>query len=118
MASKLALPKAKVGGGVPENLTDTFALVEPGWKFIYRAQAARAKLKPVELYDRRADPGDRNDLASQRADLADKFKSRVVEWVSVQQQVRKQLGPGGTSKLDAQTLERLRSLGYLGGAKK
>ncbi len=117
MASKLALPKAKPGGGVPENLTDTFARIEPGWKMIYRAQASRARLKEVELYDRRADGGDRNDLAAQRQDLANKFKPQIIEWVDVQKQVRKQLGPGGTSKMDTQTLERLRSLGYVGGRK-
>jgi arylsulfatase A-like enzyme len=41
MASKLALPKAKDGGGVPENLTDSFARVDGRWKFIYRDRAGR-----------------------------------------------------------------------------
>ena len=45
-------------------------------------------------------------------------RNQLTEWVDVQKQVRKQLGPGGTSQLDTQTLERLRSLGYVGGAKK
>jgi arylsulfatase A-like enzyme len=117
MASKLALPKAKEGGGVPENLTDTYARIDVDWKFIYRPQAARARLHPVELYERRQDPGDRNDLAGQRPDVAEKFKSQVTEWLDVQKQVRKQLGPGGANKIDAQTLERLRSLGYVGGKK-
>lgn len=94
------------------------ALIDPGWKFIYRAQAGRARLKQVELYDRRADPGDQNDLASQWQDLAGKFQSQVADWIDVQKQVRKQLGPGGTSKMDPQTLERLRSLGYVGGGRK
>jgi arylsulfatase A-like enzyme len=117
MATKLALPKAKAGGGVPENLTDTFARIEPGWKFIYRAQAGRAKLKEVELYDRRADPSDQKDLSPGQPDVVSKLKAHLTEWVDVQKQVRKQLGPRGTSELDAQTLERLRSLGYLGGKK-
>jgi arylsulfatase A-like enzyme len=118
MASKLALPKAKEGGGVPENLTDSFARIDGRWKFIYRAQATRAGLKQAELYDRKADPGDRNDLATQEKDVTARLTQQVVEWVDVQKQVRKQLGPGGTSKIDSQTLERLRSLGYVGGAKK
>jgi choline-sulfatase len=118
MASKLALPRAKVGGGVPENLTDTVAHVDHDWKLIYRAQAGRARLKRVELYDRRADRADRNDVAGQRQDIAARLEAYVVNWIDVQKQVRKQLGPGGTSKIDQQTLERLRSLGYVGGGKK
>jgi arylsulfatase A-like enzyme len=117
MASKLALPKAKEGAAVAENLTDTFAHVEPDWKLIYRAQASRAKLKSFELYDRRTDPGERKDLSAQRPDIVEKLKPRMTEWVDLQAQVKKQLGPGGKSKMDAQTLERLRSLGYLGGQK-
>ena len=118
MASKLALPKAKEGGGVPENLTDSFARIDGRWKFIYRSQASRAGLSQFELYDRNADPGDLGDLASQQKEVAGKFKDQVVEWVDLQKQVRKQLGPGGTSQIDPQTLERLRSLGYVGAAKK
>jgi choline-sulfatase len=117
MATKLALPRAKQGGGVPENLTDTYARIEPGWKFIYRGQPGRARLKQVELYDRQSDPGERSDVIEQKQDLAAKFKAQTIEWVDVQRQVRKQLGPGGTSKMDPQTLERLRSLGYIGGAR-
>jgi arylsulfatase A-like enzyme len=66
MASKLALPRAKEGGGVPENLTDSFALIDGRWKFIYRAQANRARLKQIELYDRSSDPEDRNDVAAEQ----------------------------------------------------
>lgn len=115
MSSKLALPRAKPGGGVPENLTNTFARIEADWKVIYREQASRARLKDIELYDRRADPGERNDLASQRPELTGKLKPQIVEWVGLQKEVRNQLGPGSKSKMDPQTLERLRSLGYLGG---
>jgi arylsulfatase A-like enzyme len=118
MASKLALPRAKVGGGVPENVTDVFARVDARWKFLYRGHARRAGLPELELYDRQADPGDLTDVAAQRKDLTDQFKRHVMEWVDVQSQVRKQLGPGGTSKMDPQTLERLRSLGYVGAAQK
>lgn len=117
MATKLALPRAKEGGGVPENLTDTFARIDADWKFVYRAQADRAHLKQVELYNRRTDPDDKNDLASQQKNLADKFTSQTTGWVEAQKQIRKQLGPGGTSQMDSQTLERLRTLGYVGGKK-
>ena len=117
MASKLALPQARPGGGVPENLTDSFARIERGWKMIYRAQADRARLKAVELFDRASDPADREDVSAQRSDVAARLKSEAIQWVDSQQQVRTQLGPGGKSTIDTQTLERLRSLGYVGGRK-
>jgi arylsulfatase A-like enzyme len=115
MATKLALPRAKPGGGVPENLTDTFARMDGLWKLIYRAHAERAGLKEIELYDRRADPAELHDVAAAHPDVAGKFKGEIGRWMETQQAVRKRLGPGGTSRLDPQTIERLRSLGYLGG---
>jgi hypothetical protein len=114
MATKLALPMARPGGGVPENLTDTFARMDAFWKLIYRAQAGRASLKEVELYDRRADPADHNDVAAAHPDVAKRMKSEIARWIEAQGAVRKRLGPAGKSKIDTQTLERLRSLGYLG----
>jgi arylsulfatase A-like enzyme len=118
ISTKLALPKAKPGGGVPENLTDTFARVDSFWKLIYRAQAGRAGMKEVELYDRRSDGADRNDVAPGHAEVVRKFQAEILAWMEAQKQVRKRLGPSGTTKIDTGTLERLRSLGYLGGKEK
>ena len=89
--------------------------MEGFWKLIYRAQAGRAGLKEVELYDRRTDPGDRTDVAPAHPDVSGRMKGDISRWITEQQGVRKRLGPGGTTRLDPQTLERLRSLGYLGG---
>ena len=117
ISTKLALPRAKPGGGVPENLTDTFARVDALWKLIYRTQAGRAGLKEMELYDRRSDTADRHDVAAAHPDVARKLRGEIVQWMEAQQAVKKRLGPGGKTQLDTQTLERLRSLGYLGGKK-
>jgi len=115
MSTKLALPEAKPGGAVPENLTDTFARVEHDWKLIYRAQPARAHLKQLELYDRRSDRADRNDVAAQHTDVAERMKADVLMWMERENVVKLRIGPGGAKPLDHATLERLRSLGYLGG---
>jgi arylsulfatase A-like enzyme len=117
MSSKLALPQARPGGGVAENLTDSFARIERGWKMIYRPQADRARLKEVELFDRASDAGDRADVSAQRRDVAERMRSEAIQWLVAQKQLRMQLGPGGKSTIDTQTLERLRSLGYVGGRK-
>jgi arylsulfatase A-like enzyme len=115
MSTKLALPSAKPGGGVPENLTDTFARVEPDWKLIYRPQAARAHMKQVELYDRRADRADKSDIAAQHTEVADRMRLDITKWIDQEKAVKARIGPGGSKPLDRNTLERLRSLGYLGG---
>ena len=115
IATKLALPRAKPRGGVPENLTDSFTRIDKDWKLIYRSQAGRARLKEVELYDRRTDRADGDDIAARHPDVVGRLKAEMIQWIDAQAEVRKQLGPGGKSTLDRDTLERLRSLGYLGG---
>ncbi len=114
-SSKLALPRAKPGGGVPENLTDTVAMIDGGMKVIFRPGAARAGLAEIEVYDRRADPGDRNNLFAKSPVLAAKARPAISKWIESQRALRKQLGPAGKSRIDSTNLERLRSLGYLGG---
>jgi arylsulfatase A-like enzyme len=115
MSTKLALPEAKPAGAVPENLTDTFARVEQDWKLIYRTQPGRAHLKEMELYDRRSDRADRNDVAASHPDVAGRMKAEVLKWIERENAVKARIGPGGAKPLDNATLERLRSLGYLGG---
>ena len=118
IATKLALPQAKPGGGVPSNLTDSFARIDGLWKLIYRAQAGRAGLKELELYDRRTDRADLHDVAAAHPDVTGRMKTDVLRWMQAQRAVKKQLGPSGTTQLDTETLRRLRSLGYLGGKEK
>jgi arylsulfatase A-like enzyme len=115
MSTKLALPSAKPGGAVPENLTDTVARVEPEWKLIYRLQAQRAHLKPIELYDRRTDRTDRNDVAVQHPDVANRMKADVLKWIEEEKTVKARIGQSGSKPLDDATLQRLRGLGYIGG---
>jgi arylsulfatase A-like enzyme len=116
-SSKLALPRAKPGTPVKENLTDTFARIDAGWKVIYRQKFERAGLREIEMYRRKTDPGDQQDVASAESQTAAARKAEILAWIQQQQQIRQQLGPGGQSKIDRQNLERLRSLGYLGGKK-
>jgi hypothetical protein len=115
MSTKLALPEAKPGGAVPENLTDTVARIEPEWKLIYRVQSERAHLNQVELYDRRSDRADRSDVAAQHPDVTNRMKIEVLKWIEQERAVKARIGQSGTKPLDNGTLQRLRSLGYLGG---
>ncbi len=112
MSSRFAHPNFRPGG-VPENRTGTFARIDANWKFLYRDQAQRAGLKQIELYDHRNDRQDRRDVASEHPELTRKFLDEVLRWIDDQKQVKKALGAPGKTKLDPQTLERLRTLGYL-----
>jgi hypothetical protein len=72
-------------------------------------------LPEVELYDRRADPAEAKDLATQRPDVVRHQLGEIQQWIEAQKQIRQHLGSPGKSTMDLQTLRRLRSLGYIGG---
>lgn len=102
-------------GGLPENLTSTFARIGPEWKLIYRDQAKKAGMNEIELYDRRTDRTDARNVAAQNPEVAQRLLREVAEWIGGQNQVKKLISRPGQSPIDAHTLEKLRSLGYLGG---
>ncbi len=115
MSSRFAHQNPRTSGAVPENLTGTFAWIDRRWKLIYRDQARRAGLPEIELYDRVADRGDARNVAAANPAVAARLRGEVMAWIAAQVEVRKLLGPRGASTLDPKTIERLRSLGYVGG---
>jgi hypothetical protein len=116
MTSRFAHPGAQPDGPIRENRTDTFALIDAKWKLIYRDKAAKAGLNRVELYDRVADRAERRNVAAQHPREVERMMTEVGNWINAQNKVRVVLGHGAKSTLDRQTIEQLRSLGYLGGA--
>jgi arylsulfatase A-like enzyme len=114
MASRFAAVRPE--GLVPENAVDDFAIVDARWKFIYRNKAAKAGVKKVELYDRVADRSERHDISAQHPQEVEERVAALAQWIEAQNKVRSIIGHSGQSQLDQQTLERLRSLGYLGGS--
>lgn len=113
VSSRFAVPRPE--GLVPENTTDDFAIIEPHWKFIYRNRAAHANIKRLELYDRLADRQEQHDVASTQENEVERMMSLLRPWIAAQNKIRAVIGEPGTTKLDPQTLQQLRSLGYLGG---
>lgn len=103
-------------GLVPENAVDDFAITDARWKFIYRNKAAKAGVKKVELYDRRNDRAEQHDVAGVHPREVEDFVGTLGQWIDAQNKVKQIIGHTGTSQLDQQTLEQLRSLGYLGGS--
>jgi arylsulfatase A-like enzyme len=103
-------------GLVPENATDSFAIINSRWKFIYRNKAAKAGIKRVELYDRQTDREEKHDLAGSNPEKVESMMAALRQWIDAQNKIRVAIGHTGKSTLDERTLERLRSLGYLGGS--
>jgi arylsulfatase A-like enzyme len=106
----------KPAGLVPENSTDSFAIIDSKWKFIYRNKAQKAGIKKVELYDRTTDRSEQHDVADRHPHEVESKTEELVQWIEAQNKVRAILGHTGTSQMDQRTIEQLRSLGYLGGS--
>ena len=100
---------------ITENRTDAFAIWPGNWKLIYHGKAHVAGVNEFELYDRRTDAAEKNSLAASRPEVVNQLMTEIRQWIRTQDEVRKLLGPSGKVELDQQSIERLRSLGYLGG---
>lgn len=115
MTSRYAHPNAKPNGFVPENRTDTVALLDAGWKLIYRDKAKEVGLNKVELYDRRTDRGEARNVAGEHPQEVSRMMTEVGKWLDAEKQIKSFLGRGAKATMDQQTLDQLRSLGYIGG---
>jgi arylsulfatase A-like enzyme len=116
MSSRFAHPAAQPTGPVLENRTNSFALIDEKWKLIYRDNAKESGIARVELFDRATDRVERNNVAAQRPRELERLMGEVGQWIAAQKQIRAVLGRGAKSTMDQQTIEHLRSLGYLGGS--
>ena len=115
MTSRYAHPNARPNGFVPENRTDTVALLDAGWKLIYRDKAKEVGMNKVELYDRRTDRGEAKNVASQHPEEVSRMMTEIGTWLGAEKQIKSFLGRGAKATMDQKTLEQLRSLGYIGG---
>jgi arylsulfatase A-like enzyme len=113
MTSRHASPHAH--GLVPENGTDTVALLDSDWKLIYREKGKQVGLSKVELYDRRTDRVEANNVAAQNPKEVERLMAEIGRWMDAQKQIKSFLGSGAKATMDQKTLEQLRSLGYIGG---
>jgi hypothetical protein len=72
-------------------------------------------MNKVELYDRRVDRGDTNNVMAQHPLEVDRMMTEIGKWLNAEKQIKNFLGQGVKATMDPKTLEQLRSLGYLGG---
>ena len=115
MTSRFAHPYSQHDEFLPENHIDSMALLEANWKLIYRENGKSVGMNKVELYDRRVDRGDTSNVAPQHPLEVDRMMTGIGAWMDAQKQIRTALGRGAKAAFDKDTMDRLRSLGYLGG---
>lgn len=115
ITSRFAHSYSQQDESLPENRVDSVALMDADWKLIYRDKAKEAGLPRVEFYNRRTDRGDTINVAARNPAQVDKKVTEIGKWMAAQKLIRSALGNGGKATLDRQTVDRLRSLGYLGG---
>jgi len=115
VTSRFAHPYSMHEEFTPENHVDSMALFNTDWKLIYRENGKSVGLNKVELYDRRADRRDTSNVAPQHPQEVESMMAGIGAWMDAQRQIRGALGRGGKAALDKDTMDRLRSLGYLGG---
>jgi len=115
MTSRYAHPYEENAGFVPENHVDSVALIEGPWKLIYRPNGKSVGLNRAELYEHSTDRGDTKNVAAQNPQQVERMLAGVSHWLDQQKQIRSALGHGTKATLDQETLQKLRSLGYLGG---
>ncbi len=115
MTSRFAHLEAKHTAAIPENRIDTVALLDTNWKLIYREDAKAVGMNAVELYDRRSDRMETKNVAAQHRREVDRMMAEISKWTEAQKQIRSLLGHGAHVTPDPRTIEKLRSLGYLGG---
>ena len=115
MTSRFAHPYGQRNELDPENHIDSVALLDASWKLVYRENGKLVGLNNVELYDRRSDRGETKNVSAQYPQQVGRMMTGITTWTAAQKKTRSALGHGAKAAVDQQTLDRLRSLGYLGG---
>jgi arylsulfatase A-like enzyme len=85
----------------------TWSLTTDRWKFHLESDGRH------HLYDLRKDPHEHDDIAKQHPQLVADLEAELVASLARQRERAKALGAGKTEKLDAQTVQELKEMGYM-----
>src|SRR5205085_8593678 len=100
----------QTGGPKPYD-TEAYSVVYDGWKLIHNTRRAEGTPE-FELFDHKADPLNRKNVADQHPDIVKRLTEAAdkVHKSAVAAALPK---TGGNSTMNAEELQRLRSLGYI-----
>jgi arylsulfatase A-like enzyme len=79
-------------------------MIRNDWKLVRDIDRPR-----VQLFNRRSDPGDRNDLAAEEVEIAGQMERELLTWHGLLDDVEE----ASEVELTDEMIERLRSLGYI-----
>jgi arylsulfatase A-like enzyme len=91
-----------------EGVLEKRAILQDGWKLIHTPERSR-----FELYDLRADPGELHDLAEQEPARRDALARQLEQWRTM----TSARTPDNLVGPDAELIQRLQEMGYLGKPK-
>ncbi|HZN56169.1 MAG TPA: sulfatase [Candidatus Polarisedimenticolaceae bacterium] len=103
---------AEVGGGPPPHDTESYAIVEEGWKLIHNVKR-HAGRPEFELYREREDPLNASDLAGAHPDIVKRLSDHLAAWRAQANDARLAPDSEATRSMSPEELKRLRSLGYV-----
>lgn len=104
--------KTASAGAPPPLDTESFAIVDSGWKLIHNT--ARPDGAPeFELYDFIKDPLNKSDVAAQHPDIVARLSKALDGWHQMAVAARLKPDSETTKSLTPAQLQRLRSLGYV-----
>jgi arylsulfatase A-like enzyme len=91
---------------------DAFSIIHDGYKLVWNFERAEG-VPEFELYDHREDPLDRSDVAKDHPEIVERLSKQLSDWRKWALGEALPTDAEATEGLDAEELERLRSLGYV-----
>ncbi|MDA0205462.1 MAG: hypothetical protein O3A53_14315 [Acidobacteria bacterium] len=82
------------------------------WRLIHNTVIPNADRPEYELFDRRADPLNLQNIAAEHADIVEQMKQELEEWRESALAARLS-AVDSTADMTPQEIEKLKSLGYL-----
>jgi arylsulfatase A-like enzyme len=92
--------------------TEAFAIVMDGWKLIHNSRRSAGRPE-FELYDHAKDPLNQVDLAGEHPDIVQRLSKELDSWKARASAARLKPDAESAESMDRESLERLRSLGYI-----
>ncbi len=107
-----ALTDPKSGAAPPPHDTESYAIVEGGWKLIHNTVRPRGGPE-FELYDFLKDPLNKEDVAAKHPEVVSRLAKALGGWKQMAQAARLKPDTETAKTLSPEQLQRLRSLGYV-----
>ena len=93
-------------------MVDAFSIIFDGWKLIHNVDRPEG-FPELELYNHAEDPLDQNDLAAEHPEIVERLAEQLEGWHQWALENKLPTSEEVAEGVDAEELERLRSLGFV-----